>query len=118
VQGWTSTVVLVTGIGGIALLWLFAHQALRRPDPLLRLRLLCDPLLRSTNIVFALTVSVFVGSLYLTPILLQQVLGQSPIGSGTTTFLEAVGVAVGSQTFGRLYPRFGPRSWPGSAASA
>ncbi len=109
VVGWTSPEVLATGIGGIAFLWLFAHQALRRPDPILRLRLLRDPLLRSTNIVFALTVSVFVGSLYLTPIFLQQVLGQSPLASGTTTFLEAVGVAAGSQTFGRLYPRFGPR---------
>jgi EmrB/QacA subfamily drug resistance transporter len=109
VIAWTSPEILVTGIGGIGLLWLFAHQALRRPDPLLRLRLLRDPLLRSTNIVFALTVSVFLGSLYLTPIFLQQVLGQSPIGSGTTTFLEAVGVAFGSQTFGRLYPRLGPR---------
>lgn len=77
VEGWASPEVLATGLGGIALLWLFVHQALRRPDPILRLRL--------------------------------QVLGQSPLGSGTTTFLEAVGVAVGSQTFGRLYPRFGPR---------
>jgi EmrB/QacA subfamily drug resistance transporter len=108
-RGWGSPEILATGLGGIALLWLFVHQALRRPDPILRLRLLRDPLLRSTNIVFALTVSVFVGSLYLTPIFLQQVLGQSPLGSGTTTFLEAVGVGVGSQTFGRLYPRFGPR---------
>jgi EmrB/QacA subfamily drug resistance transporter len=109
VLGWTSPDVVAAGVGGIGLLWLFTHQALRRPDPILRLQLLRDPLLRSTNIVFALTTAVFLGSLYLTPIFLQQVLHQSPIGSGTTTFLEAVGVGVGSQTLGRLYPRFGPR---------
>jgi EmrB/QacA subfamily drug resistance transporter len=109
VLGWTSPDVVAAGVGGIGLLWLFTHQALRRPDPILRLRLLRDPLLRSTNIVFALTTAVFLGSLYLTPIFLQQVMHQSPIGSGTTTFLEAVGVGVGSQTLGRLYPRFGPR---------
>jgi MFS family permease len=34
---------------------------------------------------------------------------QSPIESGATTFLEAVGVGVGSLTLARLYPRFGPR---------
>ena len=96
-------------LAGIGLLWLFVHRSLRRPDPILRLRLLRDPLLRSTNIVFALTTAVFLGSLYLTPIFLQQVMHQSPIGSGTTTFLEVIGVAVGSQTLGRLYPRFGPR---------
>jgi EmrB/QacA subfamily drug resistance transporter len=109
VIGWTSPEVVAAGIGGIGLLCLFVHQSLRRPDPILRLRLLRDPLLRSTNIVFALTIAVFLGSLYLTPIFLQQVLHQSPIGSGTTTFLEAVGVGIGSQTLGRLYPRFGPR---------
>ena len=36
-------------------------------------------------------------------------MGQSPIRSGTTTFVEVIGVAVGSQTLGRLYPRIGPR---------
>ncbi|HEX3360818.1 MAG TPA: hypothetical protein VHS74_07505, partial [Solirubrobacterales bacterium] len=40
----------------------------------------------------------------------QQVMGESPIRSGTTTFVEVIGVAVGSQTLGRLYPRIGPRA--------
>jgi EmrB/QacA subfamily drug resistance transporter len=109
VLGWTSPDVVAAGLGGIGLLWWFVHRSLRRSDPILRLRLLRDPLLRSTNIVFALSTAVFLGSLYLTPIFLQQVMHQSPIGSGTTTFLEAVGVGVGSQTLARLYPRFGPR---------
>jgi EmrB/QacA subfamily drug resistance transporter len=109
VLGWTSPEILVSGLAGIALLWAFAVDSLRKPDPILRLRLLRDPLLRSTNIVFALTTGVFLGSLYLTPIFLQQVMHQSPIASGTTTFLEAVGVGVGSLTLARLYPRFGPR---------
>ena len=60
--------------------------------------------------MFVLTGGVFLASLYLTPIFLQQVLRSTgPIGSGTTTFVEVIGVAVGSQTLGRLYPRFGPR---------
>lgn len=109
VVGWASPAILASGIAGICLLWLFALEALRRPDPILRLRLLRDPLLRSTNIVFALTTGVFLGSLYLTPIFLQLVMHQSPIESGTTTFLEAIGVGIGAQTLGRLYPRFGPR---------
>jgi EmrB/QacA subfamily drug resistance transporter len=109
VLGWASPAILASGIAGLCLLWAFAREALRRPDPILDLRLLRDPLLRSTNIVFALTTGVFLGSLYLTPIFLQQVMGQTPIQSGTTTFLEAVGVAIGAQTLGRLYPRFGPR---------
>jgi EmrB/QacA subfamily drug resistance transporter len=109
VLGWGSPPILVSGTAGVLLLWAFARDSLRKPDPILRLRLLRDPLLRSTNIVFALTTGVFLGSLYLTPIFLQQVMHQSPIESGTTTFLEAVGVGVGSLTLARLYPRFGPR---------
>jgi hypothetical protein len=109
VLGWGSPVIIGAGLGGVLLLWLFAREALRRPDPILQLRLLREPLLRSTNIVFALTTSVFLASLYLTPIFLQQVMGQTPIKSGTTTFVEVIGVAVGSQTLGRLYPRIGPR---------
>lgn len=109
VLGWASPQILASGAAGVVLLWAFAVDSLRKPDPILRLRLLRDPLLRSTNVVFALTTGVFLGSLYLTPIFLQQVMHQSPIESGTTTFLEAVGVGVGSQTLARLYPRFGPR---------
>jgi EmrB/QacA subfamily drug resistance transporter len=109
VLGWGSTPIIAAGGAGVLLLWAFAYDALRQSDPILRLHLLRDPLLRSTNIVFFFTTGVFLGSLYLTPIFLQQVMGQSPIESGTTTFLEAVGVAIGSQTLGRLYPRYGPR---------
>jgi EmrB/QacA subfamily drug resistance transporter len=109
VLGWGSPEILVSALAGVVLLGAFARDSLRKPDPILRLGLLRDPLLRSTNIVFALTTGVFLGSLYLTPIFLQQVIGQTPIESGTTTFLEAVGAGVGAQTLARLYPRFGPR---------
>jgi EmrB/QacA subfamily drug resistance transporter len=110
VLGWASPAIIAVGLAGIVLLWLFVRESLRRPDPILRLRLLREPLLRATNIVFPLTTGVFLGSLYLTPIFLQQVMGESPIRSGTTTFVEVIGVAVGSQTLGRLYPRIGPRA--------
>ena len=98
VVGWIAPRILVSGVVGIAMLWAFAQGALRIPEPILRLRLLGEPLLRATNIVFVLTTGVFLASLYLTPIFLQQVLHQSPISSGTTTFVEVIGVAVGSQT--------------------
>jgi EmrB/QacA subfamily drug resistance transporter len=116
VVGWAAPQILVSGFGGIALLWAFARGALRASEPILRLRLLREPLLRATNTVFVLTTGVFLASLYLTPIFLQQVLHQSPIGSGTTTFVEVIGVAVGSQTLGRLYPRLGPRALVGIGA--
>jgi EmrB/QacA subfamily drug resistance transporter len=118
VVGWAAPEILLSGIGGIALLWAFVHVALRAPDPILRVRLLREPLLRATNAVFVLTTGVFLASLYLTPIFLQEVLHQSPIQSGTTTFVEAIGVGVAAQTLGRLYPRLGPRVMAGSGAIA
>ena len=118
VVGWGAPEILLSGIGGIALLWAFVHVALRAHDPILRVRLLREPLLRATNTVFVLTTGVFLASLYLTPIFLQEVLHQSPIQSGTTTFVEAIGVGVAAQTVGRLYPRLGPRVLAGSGAIA
>lgn len=117
ILGWSSAAIVATGAGGIAGLILFARQALHGSHPILRLALLRDRLFAATNIVFAFTTGPFLGSLYLTPIFLQQVLHQSPIGSGTTTFVEAIGVAVAAQTLGRLYPRLGPRVMAGVGAA-
>jgi EmrB/QacA subfamily drug resistance transporter len=113
VEGWGSPQIVITAVVGVTAIWAFAAITLRQSDPLLRLRLLHDRLFRATNIVIALASGAFLGSLYLAPIFLQEVLHQSPIGSGTTTFLEAVGVCAASQTVGRLYPRLGPRVMAG-----
>jgi EmrB/QacA subfamily drug resistance transporter len=117
VLGWASPAILITGIGGVALLAVFVQLSLGQPYPLLRVRLMRDRLLRSTNLVFALSSGPFLASLYLTPIFLQEVLHQSPIGSGTTTFVEAIGVGFAAQTLGRLYPRVGPRVMAGVGAA-
>lgn len=116
VRGWSSLAIVGTGAAGIAGLALFTRFEYRRADPLLNLRLLHDRLFRATNVVFALTTGAFLGTLYLTPIFLQEVAGYTPIGSGTTTFMEAVGVAVCSQSIGRLYPRLGPRKMAATGA--
>ncbi len=117
VLGWSSPAILISGFGGLALLGAFVRLSLGQPYPLLRVRLMRDRLLRATNLVFALSSGPFLASLYLTPIFLQVVLHQSPIGSGTTTFVEAIGVGCASQTLGRLYPRLGPRVMAGVGAA-
>ena len=116
VNGWLSAPIVVSGLAGLVSLIVFSRYEYRRPDPLLNLRLLHDRLLRSTNLVFAFTSGAFLGTLYLTPIFLQEVAGYSPISSGTTTFIEAIGVGVASQSVGRLYPRLGPRRMAAAGA--
>lgn len=107
--GWGSAPVAISAVAGVLLLAAFTRRSLRHRDPILRIRLLGNRLFRATNIVFALSTGPFLASLYLTPIFLQTIMHRSPLTSGTTTFLEAIGVGLGALTLARLYPRVGPR---------
>jgi MFS family permease len=51
----------------------------------------------------------FLGLLFVMPLYLQLLRGQSPLTSGLTTFPQAFGVLISSQFAGRLYARIGPR---------
>jgi EmrB/QacA subfamily drug resistance transporter len=116
ILGWGSAPILATAVVGALTLALFARYEYRRPEPILNLRLLNDRLFRATNIVNILNSGALLGTLYLTPIFLQEVAHYTPIGSGTTTFLEALGVIVASQSVGRFYPRLGPRKMAAGGA--
>jgi EmrB/QacA subfamily drug resistance transporter len=108
--GWGARSVIVSGVIAIAALTLFVRLELRRPEsPLLRLHLLENRLFRATNLVVGLSTASFLGILYLTPIFLQEARHQSALSSGLTTFVEAIGVILATQTLGRLYGRVGPR---------
>jgi EmrB/QacA subfamily drug resistance transporter len=108
--GWTSAPILIAAAVGIAAFAAFIRSELVRPeDPLLKVRLLADRLFRATNITVACSTASFLGVLYITPIFLQEALHQSPLQSGLTTFVEAFGVVLSTQTLGRLYSRVGPR---------
>src|SRR6267142_5472906 len=49
-HGWTSTAVVVSGLAGVVLFGLLIVLELRRPDPILRLRLFGDRMFRSANL--------------------------------------------------------------------
>ncbi|HLH99986.1 MAG TPA: DHA2 family efflux MFS transporter permease subunit [Acidimicrobiales bacterium] len=110
VEGWTSPGILAAAVVGIGCSTVFVVHSMRpRESPLLKLSLLSDRIFRATNIVFAASTASFFGLLYLTPIFLQEGMHQTAIDSGLTTFVEAIGVVVSTQTLGRLYVRLGPR---------
>ena len=116
IRGWGSAAVLAAGLTGVLTLAVFARFEGRRADPILNLRLLHDRLFRATNVASMLNSAALLGTLYLTPIFLQEVLGYTPIGAGTTTFLEALGVLVASQSVGLFYSRLGPRAMAAGGA--
>src|SRR6478752_1838343 len=108
-KGWTSPVILVTGIGGLLLFGVLAYVETHIPEPMLALRLYKERMFRNANLVLALTYGSFAGILFLLPIFLQELRGLSALQSGLTTFPQAIGVVVSSQLVGRLYHRVGPR---------
>jgi EmrB/QacA subfamily drug resistance transporter len=108
-NGWSNPTTWVPGVIGVAALALFARYSLRRPAPVLRLRLLRDRLFRSCCALIGCSTTAFFGSLVFTGLFLQEGLGLSALASGLTTFPEAVAIGLSSQVVARLYPRVGPR---------
>jgi MFS family permease len=76
---------------------------------MLDLRLLTNRLFATTTLVLVLGTVAFLGSLFLVALFFQDGFGVSALQSGLSTFPEAIGVMVGAQVAGRLYPRVGPR---------
>ncbi|HEY5335915.1 MAG TPA: MDR family MFS transporter [Mycobacteriales bacterium] len=109
-KGWGSTQIVVTITVGVALLLILVASQLRTREPLLNLRLFGDRLFRSATAALFLATAAFLGVLYLVALFFQVGLGMDALGSGLSTFPEAIGVMVGAQAVSRrLYPWLGPR---------
>ena len=108
--GWHDTQVRATIAAGAVLLIAMVAVELRSDAPIVDLRLLRNRLFRSGNGVMVLTSTAFLGSLYAISLYYQDGRGLSALGSGLSTFPEALGVMAGAQLASRvLYPRLGPR---------
>jgi EmrB/QacA subfamily drug resistance transporter len=110
IQGWGSVKVLAPLAAGLVLIGVTARVELRAKDPIVALRLLGNRLFRASNAVMVLASIGFLGVLYAISLYYQDGRGLSALGSGLSTFPEAIGVMCGSQLATRLiYPRLGPR---------
>jgi EmrB/QacA subfamily drug resistance transporter len=107
--GWGSPTVPGAGAAAVVLLAALVVVELRAEYPMVNLRLFGNRLFRWVNVAFLSAQCAFLGSLYLAPLLLQNLRGVSPLTSGLTTFEEAVGITVATQLVARTYPRWGPR---------
>jgi EmrB/QacA subfamily drug resistance transporter len=107
--GWSSPVVLVTGVVGVAALVAFVIVELRVSEPMLDLRLLQNRMFRNANIVMGLSMAAFLGLLFVLPLYLQNLRGLSALESGLATFPQALGVMISTVVAGRLYATVGPR---------
>lgn len=108
-RGWGSPGVAGAGLAGLLALVLLVRTELKRPEPMLALRLFRDRLFRTTNVVSFLGSAAFLGVLFVMPQFLQEARGADALTSGLTTFPEAVGVILSSRVVGRIYHTVGPR---------
>ncbi|MFL5817241.1 MAG: DHA2 family efflux MFS transporter permease subunit [Conexibacter sp.] len=91
--GWTSTTVLVSGIGGLLLLAAFVAWELRTPEPMLPMRFFRS---RGFTATSGVTVAMFFGtfgSIFLLAQFFQTVQGYSPLEAGLRT-LPWTGVTI------------------------
>ena len=110
IRHWSSAVVQACIAAGAVLLALLVLVELRKPRPLIDLRLLGNRLFRSSNGVMILASTSFLGTLYVVSLFFQDGRGMSALGSGLSIFPEALGVMAGAQLASRwLYPVLGPR---------
>ncbi len=109
-RGWHDPQVLGTIAAGAVLLAVMVVVELRSAEPIIDLRLLGNRLFRAGNGVMVLASIAFLGTLYAISLYYQDGRGLSALGSGLSTFPEALGVMGGAQLASRLlYPRLGPR---------
>ena len=110
IRHWSSSVVHATIAAGLILLAVLVLTELRKRQPLIDIRLLGNRLFRSCNGVMVLASASFIGTLYVVSLFFQDGRGLSALGSGLSTFPEALGVMAGAQLTSRvLYPVLGPR---------
>ncbi len=108
-RGWTSPLIVATGLGGLALLSALVRYELRVDTPMIDLRLIGNRMFRTATVVLFITMAAFLGSLYVVALFFQDGLGLTALNAGLSTFPEALGVMVGVQVATRLYPYVGPR---------
>jgi EmrB/QacA subfamily drug resistance transporter len=108
-RGWSSPLIVGSGLAGVVLLTVLVAVELRTEQPMLDLQLLSNKLFRSATLVLVLSTVAFLGSLFMVALFYQDGFGVSALQSGLSTFPEALGIMAGAQIAGRIYPTVGPR---------
>jgi len=96
-------------VAGAALLAAFVTVELRLARPMLDVRILANGLFRACNLAWVVTMFGGSSMIFLLTLELQAGRGLTPIESGLTTFVMAIGVMLVAQPASRLYRIVGPR---------
>ncbi|MGE5416065.1 MAG: DHA2 family efflux MFS transporter permease subunit [Acidobacteriota bacterium] len=109
VEGWTSPYIMSLFAIAIVSLVVFVINELNHPDPILELRIFKNFLYTISSLIScALSIGLF-GAIFMVPLLLQNVLGQSAMKTGIIMFPAAIASAIMMPIGGRLFDRYGAR---------
>ena len=96
-------------IAGLAALIIFTRLSLKNAQPVLNLKLIRDPLMRISMLVYLLIPGVFIGVSMITMLYLQSVLGMSASDTGFLMLPWSLASFLAISLTGKLYNRCGPR---------
>jgi EmrB/QacA subfamily drug resistance transporter len=108
-EGWSSTVVLATGLMGILCFLAMVAIELNVTRPMLELRLFADRMFRTGSVAMFMTAGGLLGLIFLLALYLQQLRGLSAFDTGLAIFPLAIGMGLTAQLTSRIYGRIGPR---------
>ena len=107
-HGWLHPGTLLPAVLGVISAVLLVVVELRRPDPMLDLRLFSDRMFRQANIAMTALIASMMGVLFLLPLFLQHLRGLDALHSGLVTVPQALGtlMAVGLMMLPATAARF------------
>lgn len=108
-KGWTSPYILGLVFISILSLTFLVINELSHPEPIVELRLLAIPQFALSVIVGSIINMGLFGGMFLIPLFIQTVMGQSAMKSGIISFPAALATAAVMPIAGRLFDRYGPR---------
>lgn len=108
--GWNSPyIVFLLFLAGFSLA-ILVHNELHHSEPLLDLRLFKNYIFAISIVVSSIISIGMYGVIFLIPLLLQSILGQSAMQTGLILFPAALASGIVMPFSGRLFDRYGPRT--------
>lgn len=108
--GWTSVYIVSLFIIALIMLTAFVVNELTHPAPLLELRLFKNSLFTISTIIGSMLNIGMFAAMFLMPIFLQTVLGQTAMRTGLLLFPAAITTAICMPLSGRIFDKYGART--------
>ncbi|HEX3010871.1 MAG TPA: DHA2 family efflux MFS transporter permease subunit [Syntrophomonadaceae bacterium] len=109
-HGWKSPYIVGLFFIAVLSLCIFVYSELNHSEPLLDLRLFRNPIFTISVIVSSIISIGMFGVIFLIPLLLQSILGQSAMQTGLILFPAALASGLMMPISGRLFDKYGARA--------